>query len=125
MALAAPGNRQGNWIFRIVHGRPPQFPTALRQLSAARLWVLLWTSLVTLSASLIFRSFAPREFQTVPATLSLLFIGAGLCLLLTDAFFLNVRAVAFSGEPEREQSNLAMTVLKYCTFFPAVIWLSG
>jgi len=123
MAFASPGNRQGSWIFRIVHGRPPQFSIALQQLRAARLWVLLSTSLVTLSASLIFCSFAPRELQTVPARLSLLLIGAGLCLLLTDAFFLNVRAVAFSGDPEREPSNLAMTVLKYFTFFPVVIWL--
>jgi hypothetical protein len=50
-------------------------------------------------------------------------IGVGLCLLLTDAFFLNVRAVAFSGDPEREPSNLAMTVLKYFTFFPVAIWV--
>lgn len=57
----------------------------------------------------------------MPATFTLLSIGAGLCLLLTDAFFLNVRAVAFSGEPEREQSNLALTVLKYYMFFPVVI----
>jgi hypothetical protein len=121
MAFTSPGNRQGSWIFRIVHGRPPQFSTALQQLRAARLWVLLWTSLVTFGASLILRSFAPGELHTLPATLSLLFIGAGLCLLLTDAFFLKVRAVAFSGEPEREQSNLALAVLKYYMFSPVVI----
>ena len=46
-----------------------------------------------------------------------------MCLLLTDMFFLNVTIVAFTGEPAREQPNLALTVLKYFTFFPVVAWL--
>jgi hypothetical protein len=33
-----------------------------------------------------------------------------------------VKTAAFTGEPAREQSNLALTVLKYFTFFPLVIW---
>jgi hypothetical protein len=45
-----------------------------------------------------------------------------MCLLLTDILFLNVKTVAFTGEPAREQSNLALTVLKYFTFFPIIVW---
>jgi hypothetical protein len=33
---------------------------------------------------------------------------------------LNVTTVAFTGEPQREQPNLAFTVLKYFTFFPVI-----
>ena len=43
-----------------------------------------------------------------------------MCLLLTDALFLNVTTVAFTGEPTRDQPNLAFTVLKYYTAFPFV-----
>jgi hypothetical protein len=47
-----------------------------------------------------------------------------MCVLLTDAFFLNVMTVPFTGELPREQSNLALTLLKYFTFFPVVMGLS-
>jgi hypothetical protein len=47
-----------------------------------------------------------------------------MCVLLTDAFFLNVTIVPFTGEPAREQANLAFTMLKYFTFFPVVTALS-
>ena len=32
-------------------------------------------------------------------------------------------AVAFTGEPAREQANLALTLLKYLTFLPVIVWL--
>ena len=47
----------------------------------------------------------------------------GMCLLLTDAFFLNVTAVPFTGGT-REPSNLAFTVLKYFSSFPFIAPLS-
>jgi hypothetical protein len=66
---------------------------------------------------------APEQLQTWPAMASLMVVAVGLCLILTDAFFLNVRTVACTGETVREQPNLALTVLKYFTFFPAVVWI--
>ena len=77
-------------------------------------------TLVALAAS---RAFAPPELLTWPATASMLLIAAALCLLLTDGLFLNVKTVAFTGEPAREQPNLALTVLKYFTFFPVILWI--
>jgi hypothetical protein len=50
-----------------------------------------------------------------------LLLAAGLCLLLTDALFLNLKTVAFTGEPAREQPNLALTLLKYFTFLPVIV----
>jgi hypothetical protein len=92
-------------------------------LQAAKLWVLLWAGLVTFGASLVFSAVAPAKLLTWPATASLVLIACAMCLLLTDILFLNVKTVAFTGEPAREQSNLALTVLKYFTFFPIVVWL--
>ncbi|MGD0630020.1 MAG: hypothetical protein ABR987_11725 [Terracidiphilus sp.] len=122
MAFVSPGNRQGSWVFRIIHGRPPHLDTAMHQLKAAKLWVLLWAGLITLASMAVFRVFAPPELLNWPAFASMLLVAAALCLLLTDAFFLNVKTVAFTGEPVREQSNLALTLLKYFTLFPIVIW---
>jgi len=123
MAFVSPGNRQGSWVFRIVDGRPAQLDTALEQLKAAELWVLLWAAIVSLGACAAFRVIAPAELRSWPATASLVFLAASLCLLLTDAFFLNVKTVAFSGDTAREQPNLAMALLKYYMFFPVVVWV--
>jgi hypothetical protein len=123
MAFVSPGNRQGGWVFRVVHGRPAPFDTAIEQLRAARLCALIWAVLATFGACLLFRVVAPEELRSWPATASLLPIAAGMCLLLSDIFFLNVRTVAFTGEQEREQHSLAMTLLKFFTFFPVVVWI--
>jgi hypothetical protein len=123
MAFVSNGNEQGSWVFRIVHGRPPHFNAAIEQLRAAKVWVVLWALIVTCGACFAFRVFAPAELLTMPATASQLLVAAGMCLLLTDILFLNVKNVAFSGEPARVQSNLAIGVLKYFAFVPAVAWV--
>jgi len=120
MAFVSPGNRQGSWAFRIVHGRPPHFCSLIEQLQAAKVWVFLCGATVTLGACLLSRVLAPAELLTGPATASQLLIALGMCLLLTDIFFLNVTNVAFTGERSGEPSNLAFTVLKYFAFFPIV-----
>jgi len=121
MAFVSPGNRQGSWAFRIVHGRPPELETALQQLRAARLWALLWAAIVTGGACVVFHYIAPPELLTWPATASMVLVAAGLCLLLTDAIFLNVKTIAFTGDTAREQPNLAFTLLKFLTLLPIVV----
>ena len=120
MAFVSSGNRQGNWAFRIVHGRPPHLHPALEQLLAARIWVALWACVVTLATGLALRTISPPELLTLYATLAQIIVACGMCLLLTDALFLNVTTVAFTGEPTRDQPNLAFTVLKYYTAFPLI-----
>jgi hypothetical protein len=123
MAFVSPGNRQGSWVFRIVHGRPPVVETALGESRAAQLWVLLWALAAIGALCAAVRIFAPPELLTAGATASLALSGGGLCLLLTDAVFLDVKIIPFSGDTAREEPNLALTVLKYFTFFPLIAWL--
>lgn len=121
VTFASSGNRQGNWIFRIVHGRPPQFRTALEMFRAARIWALVWSAIVTFTALAVLRAMAPSELLTRQETAAQLLLAAGLCVILTDAFFLNLTTVAFTGKPQREPPNLAFTVFKYFIFFPPVV----
>jgi hypothetical protein len=123
LAFVSPGNQQGSWVFRVVHGRPPHFRAAMELLLAAKVWVLAWGLIVTLGACCAFRALAPPQLLTWPATLSQFLIAAGMCLLLTDLFFLHVKIVAFTGEPAREQPGLPVSLLKYFAFVPAVAWL--
>jgi len=123
MTFTSPGNRQGSWVFRIVHGRPPELVTAMEELQAARIWVLLWALLGTFAALFVFQWIAPGELRSWPSIEGRIVMAGGLCLLLTDLLFLNVKYVAFTGETGREQPNLAFTVLKYFTFLPLVVTL--
>jgi hypothetical protein len=122
-AFVSSGNRQGNWALRIVHGQPPTFDAAMEQLLAAKIWVALCAAIVTLTAFATLRQVAPSELLGSRATGSQLLVAAGMCLLLTDVFFVNVTSVPFTGG-SREQSNLAFTILKYYTCFPVVMAIS-
>lgn len=120
VTFASSGNRQGNWIFRIVHGKPPQSAPALEMFRGARIWSLICTAIVTVGEIIIFRAISPSELLSGPATAAQLLLAIGLSVVLTDAFFLNLTTVAFTGEPQREAPNLAFTLLKYFLFFPPV-----
>ena len=123
-AFVSSGNQRGSWVLRIVHGKPPHFEAAMEQLLAAKVWVVLCGVAVTTAAVGAFRLVAPNELLGWPATAAQLLVVAGMCLLLTDVFFLNVTIVPFTGEPAREQPNLAFTLLRYFTAFPVVTGLS-
>lgn len=123
MAFVSPGNQQGRWIFRTVNGRPPHFVCAVEQFVGAEAWILLWALLVTCGASLAFRAFAPPALLTWPATASQLLIAVGMCLLITDFLFLHQTSIPFTGEIARDQTNPAISVLKYIAFVPVVAWI--
>jgi hypothetical protein len=128
-AFVSSGNQRGSWVLRIVHGRPPGLDAALAQLRAARVWAALCGIAVTLAAVSVLRMVAPAELRTGQATAAQLLVACGVCLLLTDAFFLNVTSVAFTGEASSQEStegagSVAFTVLRYFTFFPLVTAVS-
>jgi hypothetical protein len=124
VAFLSPGNQQGSWIFYFIHGRPPEIPALLKQLQAAKLWGLLFVTVLTAGACLIAFAVAPSELLTVRAAGAQLLVSAGLCLLLTDLLFLHVTTIAFTGESTCESPNLAMAIAKYFTILPVVILAS-
>jgi hypothetical protein len=120
LAFVSSGNQGGSWVFRIVHGRPPHFRPAMEQFLAAKVWAFLWGAILTFGAYFALRCFSPPELLNWPTTTSQLLVAAGMCLLLTDIFFLHVTIIPFTGEPPREQSNFAISMLKYFAFVPVV-----
>lgn len=122
-AFASAGNEKGSWIFWAIHGRPAHYEVAIEEFNAAKVWVALCAGAITFVAWAVFRFLAPPELLTLRATAAQVLCGAGMCVLLTDFFFLRVTEVAFSGQA-RAESNLAFTVLRYFTFFPLVSWIS-
>ncbi len=119
-AFVSSGNQQGSWIYRFTHGKPANFDAAMDELESAKLWVLLCSVAITELAVGVLRLVTPAGLFSLQATAAQILVGAGLCVVLTDALFANVMIVPFTGEPSREKPNLAFTLLLYFTFFPAV-----
>ena len=118
------GNRQGAWIWRMVHGEPPEYSTALERAAAAKSWVMTASLAVTLTTLSLMRVYAPQEARTGLATAAQIVTAIACCVLLTDISFLRSETVPLTGAPARQQSNLALTVLGYFTLLPLIMALS-
>lgn len=120
MAFFSSGNQRGRWVYRVLQGNPPDLPTATQQFSAIKTWVLLWSLITTVVAALVLHAIAPAELAEWRAFGAEALLAIGLCVLLADVFFLDITSVPFTSEQASENPNLALTVLKYFTFFPVV-----
>jgi len=111
----APADQRGRWIFRVITGKPG-FP----HLNAARRWTLLWTLLLTGIAAGLASLAHPHldawRFAAVQATTA-----AALSFLLTDAFFLRVATIPFTGSKSSSATNLALLLIPYLGFFPGIV----
>lgn len=116
MAFAAPGDVRGHWIFRSIHGKP-----TLDHLLAGKHWALVWGMIVTFGVVAALVPIAPAEMRTPEAIAAEALVAAGLCLLLADLFFLNVKIIPFTRGRAPGRTNLAMVMLKYIAFFPPLV----
>jgi hypothetical protein len=96
----------------------------MEELKSAKLWVLLCGVVLTEAVVGVLWLLAPAGFFSFLGTAGQMLVGAGLCVVLTDAMSANVMMVPFTGEPAREKPNLAFTLLLYFTFFPLVTAVS-
>jgi hypothetical protein len=119
-AFVSSGNQRGSWIFRFAHGKPAFFDAAIQELLAAKVWVLLCSVVVTLGAVAALRLVAPEKLLSWQAFAAQMLVGAGICVILTDAAFANVLVIPFTGDASGDKPNLAFTMLKFFTFFPLV-----
>lgn len=119
MAFVSPGDQRGNWIFRIIHSKP-----TLDHLSAAKTWVLTLGMVVTLSTLLALHAISPFELRGWRTMAGQVIVATGLCLLLTDAFFLNVKIIPFTGARASSTINLAFLLIPFIGIFPPLVLLT-
>jgi hypothetical protein len=67
---------------------------------------------------------APPELRGGNSITCQVVVAVGLCLLLTDALFLKVRTIPFTGETKAPGTNLAFILLQYFGLFPPLVLLS-
>ncbi len=118
-AFLGPADRRVNWIFRVIHGRPGWGESA-----ATRMWVLLWALALTLGSIALAHAVAPPDLRGWKSFGIQLFTGASLCLLLTDAFFLNVKTVPFTGTRSAGSMNLAYVLIQYFGLLPPLVLIT-
>ena len=124
LAFLSPGNQRGSWIFDFVDGKPPEMHKALAQLNAVKTWALVFVGCITGVTCVIAGAIAPPELLTARAAIAEALVAAGMCIVLTDLFFLHITTVAFTGAAKSEQPNPALAVAKYFTFFPIMVWFA-
>lgn len=112
----APADQRGRWIFRVVAGKP-----RLPQVQAAQRWVLIWTLLLTLSAAAWTCTAGPPSSHTLRFAAGQTLVAVALSVLLTDAFFLNVKTIPFTGAKPNSAANFALLLIPYLGFFPAIV----
>ncbi|MHB8303747.1 MAG: hypothetical protein ACYDC6_13045 [Acidobacteriaceae bacterium] len=119
MAFVSPGNQRGNWIFRIIHSKP-----TLDHLAAARIWVSTSGMVVTLGTVAALHAISPLQLHGWRTITGQVIVAVGLCLLLTDAFFLNVKTIPFTGIRVSSTINLAFLLIPYIGIFPPLVLLT-
>lgn len=133
VALASSGNRIGSWVFHVILGRPPVFSSALELSESAQIWVAIWSAIITMSSIFLLHEIAPPELRTLAAMTVQSIVGLGLCILVTDLFFIRFTRIALAGESPRASASVAYAVLLYFTLFPAIVavavgmqgWMEG
>ncbi len=118
-ALASPADPAGRWLFRVIHDRPH-----VDHLVAARTWVLLWSLAITSAVLLALHLISPAPLRTPQAAAGQLLMAAGLCLLLSDAFFLQHWTIPFTEARVPRNTDLAFLLLRYILLFPALVLTS-
>ncbi len=119
MAFVSPGNRRGSWIFRIIHSKP-----TLDHLAAAKTWAFTLGLAVTLATVAALHAISPVQLRGWRTIIGQMIMAAGLCLLLTDAFFLNVKIIPFTGVRISSTMNVAFLLIPFIGIFPPLVLLT-
>jgi hypothetical protein len=118
-AFLSPTDKRGGWIFRVILGKPTS-----AQLDTTVLWILPFVLGLTLCMVTLINRVAPVELRGWKPLVCQALMAIGLCLLLTDALFLKVRTIPFTGETRAPTTNLAFILLQYFGLFPPLVLLS-
>jgi hypothetical protein len=119
-ALTSPADPGGSWVFRLINGRPGS-----DHLTAIRVWVLTWSLLITMGTVAALHFVASSQMRGVKETSAQLLVAAGLCVLLTDFFFLKVHIIPFTEARVPLSTDLAFVLLRYIVVFPTLVFTTA
>jgi hypothetical protein len=94
------------------------------QLATTTLWILPCVMGLALGIVALINLVGPPELRGWKSVACQALVAIGLCLLLTDALFLKVRSIPFTGDAKAPTTNLAFILLQYFGFFPPLVLLT-
>ena len=115
-SLLSPADPAGSWVFRLIHGR-----VSPDDLGATRLWVLVWALAIIFGAVAVLKVVSYPDLRGPREWLVQILLAAGICLLLTDVFSLQMRIIPFTEARVPRNTDLAFVLLRYIVFFPALV----
>jgi hypothetical protein len=116
-ALSSPADPAGSWAFRLITGRPTP-----DHLAAVKTWVFTWSLIITMGTVAALHFVSSPEMRGGRETSAQLLVAAGLCVLLTDIFFLKVNIIPFTEARVPLNTDLAFVLLRYIVFFPVLVF---
>jgi hypothetical protein len=114
--LAAPVDRRGSWLFRVLIGRPRS-----SHLSGAYLWISLTTFLIGSITALLLHTLSPAAMQIPRITTGQILVAIGLALLLPDVILFSVRTIPFTHLHRSSVNDLPLAVMRYLVLFPIFV----
>lgn len=115
-AVSAPVDRRGSWIFGVVIGRPRP-----GHLAGVRIWVALWTLIVSVGAALLLHLLSPTSLKIARTTAGQLVVAVGLSLLLCEILLFSIRAIPFTPLRKSSFNDLPLAVTRYFVVFPIFV----
>jgi hypothetical protein len=119
-ALTSPADPSGSWVFRLINGRPRS-----EHLAAIKIWVLTWSLIITIGTVAALHLVASSQMRGAKETSAQLLVAAGLCVLLTDFFFLKVSIIPFTEARVPVSTDLAFVLLRYIVVFPTLVFTTA
>jgi len=119
-ALASPADPGGSWVFRLINGRPGS-----DHLTAIRIWALTWSLIITMGTVAVLHLIASSQMRGAKETSAQVLVAAGLCILLTDVFFLKVSVIPFTEARVPLNTDLAFVLLRYIVVFPTLVFTTA
>ena len=114
-ALLSPADAKGSWLFTVIQGK-----VSAIDLRTTRLWVLVW-SIAVMSITVGLASVVCPALRGLKPVCAQALVAFGICLLLTDAFTLQMRTIPFTEARVPRNTDLAFILLRYIVAFPALV----
>jgi hypothetical protein len=114
--IAAPVDRRGSWLFRVLIGRPRS-----GHLAGAYIWVSLTTFFIGIGTAILLHTLSPTGMKIPRITTGQLVVAVGLSLLLPDVLLFSVRFIPFTHLHKSSVSDLPLAVLRYIVLFPIFV----
>ena len=115
-ALAAPVDRRGGWVFRVIQGRP-----TLDHLNGAKTWVVSWGLAISLFTVATLRAVADSGLRAPLSTAAQIVVALGLCVLLTDFLFMKTLAIPFTALRKSSTMDIPLVFVRYFVMFPMLV----